>query len=44
MVSFLQNQRSFVSFTGTEEYFVSAEPKAFLAGCFGFSHIVTMTD
>lgn len=31
MVSFLQNERRFVSFTGTEEYFVSAEPKAFLA-------------
>lgn len=31
MVSFLQNERRFVSFTRTEEYFVSAEPKAFLA-------------
>lgn len=31
MVSFLQNERRFVSFTGTEEYFVLAEPKAFLA-------------
>lgn len=31
MVSFLQNERRFVSFTGTEEYFVLAESKAFLA-------------